>query len=529
MSSAYLNLLHPLIEVAAARYPDHIAIYEGTRKITYKELVLKAASLASTLQNHGIRGSQRVAIHLDKSSEAVIAILGILMSGACYVPIDSRNPPLRTAAILADCQIRTVIGTTARLSRVLRHLPSSAEIETLICLDDGIPQFTDIRQVPWETAISSSPLTSSSWPDPEEPAYIFYTSGTTGSPKGVVISHRASHAFVQWAASALPLSACERVISQAPFHFDLSVYDIFLTLSSGASLVVPQAGLSISPSGFSQFLEEARINVLYATPPLLTTLSQDASLHGRDLSRLREILFAGDVMPPRTLIALMRAIPAAKFTNLYGPTETNVCTYFPVTTSPTDDSPIPIGKQCKGTNVQLVNDGICIPDGAGTGELWVSGSTLMTGYWNRPHETAERLVTLNGVSDTLWYRTGDRVRRDENGLLHFCSRIDRMLKIYGYRVEPEEVEHILRNHTAVRDAVIFKMINSRGEASLGAVVWKQDEGLTVRDLQRYCAMHLLEPMIPTTFQLTDGLPLLSTGKIDRKRIEREFILINRDT
>jgi len=514
--------LHVAIALAAARDPDRVAVREGHRDLDYRGLLARAGALAATLHGLGTRPGDRVAIHLDKTTEAVVAILGTLMAGACYVPLDARGPTRRAAVILADCGARVVVGTRSKSSRVFAHLPHGAAIETLVHVDGGEETVPGVCSLPWAeaTAVAGSPPAVEV--DPEWPAYILSTSGSTGTPKGVVLSHRAALGFVEWAASTFPMTPHDRVIAQSPFHFDLSVFDLFVTLGAGATLFLPPPGIAISPSGYVRFLEEEGITVLYATPALLSSLERDGRLGGRDLSRLRTVLFAGDVMPPRALAGCMRAIPGARFANLYGPTETNVCTWHEVTSPPEDDRPLPIGRACRGLEVRIVDHrGTALP-GSGSGELWVSGPSLLSGYWNRPLDTADRLVADATVPSRLWYRTGDRVRRDDEGVLHFCGRIDSMVKIRGYRVEPGEVEDVLRRHASVREAVVVPVTDSVGTISLAALVSTYDRPVAARDLQRLCAEHLPEAMIPSAIVVTERLPQTSTGKIDRQRIQSEL-------
>lgn len=528
------SLLHPGVAEIAARHPDRIAVREGERELDYATLVRRASDLAAGLHARGVRPGDRVAIHLDKSTDAVVAILGVLMAGACYVPIDVRSPARRVATILADCGVRLAIGTAARTAKAFAHLPPGASVATLVALDVAEPQPASgagtgpgIELVPWPAASARGVAPPAIEVDPETPAYILYTSGSTGTPKGVVLSHRAAMAFVAWASATFPVGPDDRVISQAPFHFDLSVFDLFVTLRAGATLVLPPAGITISPSGYVRFLHDEGITVFYATPAILSSLVRDGHLDRHDRWRLRTVLFAGDVMPPRTLGDLMRAIPAARFANLYGPTETNVCTWHEIATAPVDDTPIPIGRACAGLELRIDGESGGESGGeesgeAASGELWVAGPSLMTGYWNRPQDSAARLVADRGVPARTWYRTGDRVDRDATGLLHFRGRIDSMVKIRGHRVEPEEVEHVLRKHPAVREAVVVPVAGPSGETSLAAVVSTYDDPPGPRDLQRLCAEHLPEPMIPTAFTFTGQLPMTSTGKVDRKRVQSDL-------
>ncbi len=376
------SLIHQALTDTAARQPQRTAVEAGAERLTYWQLDARSSRLAGVLQAKGVTAGDRVALHLDKSIGTVIGIFAILKTGAAYVPVDTRSPPARTGVILADCGVRVILGDRAKAARIRKHLPAETG-PVLVTVDPESGETQDAPDLSDAPAISGDRAPRP--PTANDPAYILYTSGSTGTPKGVAISHRAALSFIEWATGTFALSPDDRVISQAPFHFDLSVLDLFVTLRAGATLVLPPPGIGISPAAYAGFLSEARISLFYATPALLNSLLQHGRLDRHGWQSLRLVLFAGDVMPPGLLRALMAMIPAARYYNLYGPTETNVCTWFEVHEPPADNAPIPIGRACAGLELRIAAaDGRLVPGGE-AGELWVRGANLMSGYWNHPN------------------------------------------------------------------------------------------------------------------------------------------------
>jgi len=521
----YTYLIQQAAGTGALRNPDAIAVESPEHRLSYRKLERRSSRLAATLLEEGIAVGDRVGLHLEKSPEAVTAILGIIKAGAAYVPLDPRMPLPRAATILHDCGVRVVIGSRGRSLPAWRYLPPGAPGPEMLIAADA--QHSDRAATPRILAWPEAMERERAWEPPPQTerdlAYILYTSGSTGTPKGVMVSHRAALSFIDWAHEQFAVEQQDRVFSQAPFHFDLSIFDLFVTFKAGATLVLPPPGIAVAPADYGRFLDRAAISVFYATPAILTALATHGKLDAHPWRRLRLILFAGDVMPPRQLRSLMQTIPDARWFNLYGPTETNVCTWYEVAKAPAEDQPrIPIGKACKNFELLIAGqDGQPVQAGQ-AGELWVRGPALMTGYWSRPRENAACFAP-NPTQPVLYgdrfYRTGDRVLREADGNLLFLGRLDNMIKTRGYRVEPEEIEHLLLRHPQVAEAVVVPVDDAVSGTLLKAVVaCAADTMPDARELQRLCARHLPDYMIPRYVEFTPVLPKTSTGKLDRVRL-----------
>jgi amino acid adenylation domain-containing protein len=355
-------------------------------------------------------------------------------------------------------------------------------------------------------------------------AYILYTSGSTGTPKGVMISHRASLTFAVWAAACAGLAEQDRVCSPAPLHFDLSVFDIFATCLAGACMVVLPDKTTTFPVRLAEWMEQERISVWYSVPSILTMLATYGNLREFDLSRLRAIIFAGEVFPVKHLTRLMAELPGARYLNWYGPTETNVCTSFKVPVAAGDElaGPVPIGKACANTDVFAVtSDGRRVSRPGDEGELYVRGPALMRGYWGQPDKTRKVLV-LNPFQDAYdepAYRTGDLVTVDEQGNYVFLGRRDGMVKTRGYRVELGEVEAALYAHPAIREAVVLPMPDEILGSRLRAVISANGSGgLTRQEVLEHCLRRLPGYMVPDVVEFREALPRTSTGKVDRAQL-----------
>jgi amino acid adenylation domain-containing protein len=375
--------------------------------------------------------------------------------------------------------------------------------------------------VPWEAVLAEPPgalgddLTIDS-----DLAYILYTSGSTGTPKGVMISHRASLTFVDWAAACAGLTEEDRVCSPAPLHFDLSVFDVFAACQAAACMTVVPENTSIFPARLAQWLERERISVWYSVPSVLTMLATHGNLPGFDLSGLRAVVFAGEVFPAKYLNRLMAELPSARYLNWYGPTETNVCTWYEVPPGSAElTAPVPIGKACANTDAFAVtSEGDRVTKPGEEGELYVRGSGLMRGYWGDQEKTRRMLVSnpFQPAYDELAYRTGDLVTLDDEGNFVFLGRRDGMVKTRGYRVELGEVETALYAHPAIREAVVLPVPDELLGNRLRAVISADGAAsLTREDVVNHCRRRLPSYMVPDVVEFREALPRTSTGKVDR--------------
>jgi amino acid adenylation domain-containing protein len=524
------GLLHSLLKESAARAPAAPAVRFKEQSLTYRGLDEASDRLAACLVRRGTAPGGRIGLYIDKTLESVVGVFGILKSGSCYVPLDPGSPPERLAAIVNDCGLqRLVVGRNKlpRLKRVLHDLKSLAELYLLDAPpgpEDALPGIALVGLDEIRAASADLPGRAGAVAE-SDLAYILYTSGSTGRPKGVMISHRASRAFVDWACESTKLDGRDVVSSHAPFHFDLSVFDLYATVEAGAAICLVPQGVSSFPSSLASFIERERITVWYSVPTVLTQLLLHGELGRRDLSSLRTVIFAGEVFPTKYLRDLMRTIPHAEYLNYFGPTETNVCTYYRIGRPPVSDDPIPIGLPCTGQEIAILDeDGKPVGKGE-RGELYVHGPTLMDGYWGDAEKTARsfRDVPMGNGRIRRAYKTGDLVSLGDDGNLLYHGRSDHMIKSRGYRIELGEIESALAAHPDVREAVVVGVPDEEiGRRIAAAIVLNPGAAMTENDLKRFCSGRLPQYMIPERFSFRDVLPLTSTNKIDRKTIERDL-------
>jgi amino acid adenylation domain-containing protein len=522
-------LLQRLLTEAAAKQPRRAAVASSGCLLTYQELDELSNKMARALLRRGVAPGDRVGILATKSAASVVGIYGVLKAGACYVPLDPKAPGQRLSYVVQDSGTALIVADEARTPQAARLLGNVPRPLGVVVAG---PAGTDGREqagtavtgdtaiVPWSevAAEPGEPLTGERSIETDL-AYILYTSGSTGNPKGVMISHRNSLTFAEWAAAAAGLGEEDRVCSPAPLHFDLSVFDIFATCRAGACMTVLPEGAATFPVSIAQWLEQERISAWYSVPSVLTLLACYGSLRKFDLSRLRTVIFAGEVFPPKHLARLMEELPHPRYLNWYGPTETNVCTAFEVPPGHADAGPAPIGTACANTEVFAVtSEGGRVTQPGETGELYVRGPSLMRGYWGQPARTREVLVRspFRPEYDELVYRTGDLVSLDPAGNYIYVGRRDSMVKIRGYRVELGEVEAALYRHPAVREAAVLPVPDELLGSRLRAVVTASDTGKLIRQsVLDHCRQWLPSYMVPDVLEFREALPRTSTGKVDR--------------
>lgn len=360
-------------------------------------------------------------------------------------------------------------------------------------------------------------------------AYILYTSGSTGRPKGVMLSHQNALTFVEWCAETFHVTSEDKLSNHAPLHFDLSVFDVYNTIEAGATVYLVTEDIALFPTTLANFIESKGITVWYSVPSALVLLLLHANLQREKLARLRTILFAGEVFPMKYLRQLVELLPGVDFYNLYGPTETNVCTYYKVEPSRLDSmDKLPIGIACENTEVFAVNDQDQIVTAVGeTGELYVRGPAVTYGYWADSEKTA-KMVVPNRFQKNFqenMYRTGDLVSLAEDGNYYFLGRRDSMIKSRGYRIELGEIESALLSHPGVKEAAAIAIPDDIVGNRIKAVVsTHESQTLKPAELQSHCAVKIPKYMIPEIIDFMDDLPKTSTGKIDRVRLAQAALV-----
>jgi amino acid adenylation domain-containing protein len=518
--------LTELLEEAAARRPEHTALEdEHGRRLSYGELFRGADRVATRLARWGVERGDRVAIWLPKGLEAVTAIHGILRTGASYVPVDPTGPALRAATIMASSGVKAAVVSAALVPSLRALWFGPGPLPRLIVVESGAEA---TGPAPDDLA-SALPPSDASWscvmadlaPSPLPPprdgddlAYILFTSGSTGQPKGVMLSHANAFTFLDWCSRTLgPWYDDDRFASHAPFHFDLSVFDLFAACRTAATLVLVGETLGKDPAALGDFISEKRISVWYSAPTILSFLTQNGRLDRPDYRAPRLVLFAGEVFPIAALKRLRRLWRESVMWNLYGPTETNVCTACPNPLAIPEDrsEPFPIGSVCSPLRARVVDEqGRDLSPGA-LGELLIGGPGVMRGYFGQPGLTAAAFLVEGG---TRWYRTGDLVKDDGTGCFQFHGRRDRMVKKRGYRIELGEIESALYRHDGVDRAGVVAQADEIGISIAAFVALKPDHKKSIIALKRHCMSYLPAYMIPDTFTFVDDLPRTSTDKVD---------------
>ncbi|MCO5188457.1 MAG: amino acid adenylation domain-containing protein [Anaerolineae bacterium] len=523
-------LLHQLLTESAARLPDREAVRFEGQGMTYAELDTVTNQTARALQDAGVRRGDRVGLYVHKSPASIIGVFGIMKAGGVYVPLDPNAPAKRLAFITRNCDVSVLLTSAEKLPTLAEFFEEGTPLTHVILTDAAADDVTlpeSVNMVSWDEVRSQSaePVDDGGVIETDL-AYILYTSGSTGDPKGVMIAHRTIFTFVNWCYETFRISAEDRMTGHAPLHFDLSTFDIYVTIKAGATLVLVPETLSTFPINLVRLLQNERITVTYLVPSILSLMVNYGRIKQHDLSALRTILFAGEVFPIKYLRMLVEAVPHADFYNLYGPTETNVCTYYkvqPHDLEPERTQPVPIGIACENMEVFAVDDdGELVTQIGVEGELWARGSCVAQGYWGDAEKTARNFVpnTFQPHYKETAYRTGDIVTLAEDG--HnwiYVGRRDHMIKSRGYRIELGEIEAALYNHPSIKElAVVAVPDELLGNRIKAYVVCLEGRMLTLPEIEQHAQAHLPRYMVPESFVFLDELPKTSTGKVNRPKL-----------
>jgi amino acid adenylation domain-containing protein len=521
------RLLHTWVTAQARQRPEAIAVVLGGERVTYWELDRRSTLLAWRLRRSGCRAGDRVALLAPRSPEAVVALLAVLKAGGVYVPIDLASPPRRVATMLEAVEPRCLLAIApsgSMLREVADAVPGLSDVPVgwLGAGDPPAGRFTELDDAaapdrPADVDIS-----------PGDAAYILFTSGSTGVPKGVVVTHASVAHFVEWAVRYFGLAGDDRVSGHSPVHFDLSVFDMFGAFAAGAELHLVPSELSLLPHRLADWIRDAGLTQWFSVPSVLGYLAQFNAVRPGDFPALRRVIWCGDVLPTPVLRYWMRRLPAARFTNLYGPTEAAIASsYYTVPACPVDDAAaIPIGRACDGEELLVLDEELRPVSPGVVGDLYIRGVGLSPGYWKDPERTAAAFVYphgRSGLADRM-YRTGDLARVGDDGLVYFVGRADAQVKSRGHRIELGEVETALHALPGLADGAIVAVPTGGfdGVAICCAYVPGREGDAGPVALRRFLAARLPAYMLPSRWLRLDRLPVNANGKVDRVTLRELF-------
>jgi len=510
------------------RHPDRIALEVGGEALTYAALHAHAAAIAATLEAETpadpARGAASdpplTAVFGHRSVAAMAGILGTLLHGHGYVPLNPTFPPDRTRSMLARSGCRALV-VDAQGEKLLREVLEGFEIPLLLIL----PQREDVADLaaalPRHRILGARDLArAEAWrPRPVDPngiAYLLFTSGSTGTPKGVMVAHRNVRAFLDAMADRYAITAEDRFSQTFELTFDLSVFDLFLAWERGARVCIPSQAQKLLPG---KYVQESGLTVWFSVPSTAVLMNRLRLLKPGAFPGLRLSLFCGEALPVDVVEAFVEAAPASTVENLYGPTELTIaCTLYRWDPERSREECelglVPIGEPYPDMQVLVVDENLREVEEGETGELLMTGPQLSLGYWKDEAKTAAAFVVPPGRSET-YYRTGDRVRRGRKGApLVYLGRMDNQIKIQGYRVELGEIEAVVREEAGVDVAIAVGWPrNSSGADSVVAFV--SDEGANVAEVLKRVRARLPAYMAPREVVNVRSFPLNSNGKVDR--------------
>lgn len=488
------------LEASALNYPDKEAFEDVRHSMTFSQVLKAARAIGSRLLKQGVTKSP-VAVFMDKNIESIVSFLGVLYSGNFYCPLDSQMPLIRIDTILDV--LRPVMILTDEL-----HLEAAREFAweaDIVLYEEACLSPADekgLREVR-ENATELDPL------------YVLFTSGSTGIPKGVLLNHRVVTNYIEWLEQAFAFTSDEVFGNQAPLYFDVSIHDIYAALRLGAKMVIIAPELFCFPVKLIEFMNEKRVTAFLWVPSAMGIIASLKAFETIVPEYLKYIMFAGEVLPRRQLNYWMKHLPEAVYANLYGPTETFVCTCYILDGSTPEDTALPIGRPIGGAEALILNEDQKPAAQGEEGELCIRGSCLALGYYRNPERTSASFIQnpCNDCYPDRIYRTGDLVRLDENGNIIYISRKDFQIKHMGYRIELGEIETAAGTLRDIRDcACTYDAKRQRIVLYYDGMEWEKAA------IEEHLAARIPRYMMPGRIVHLEQMPHNANGKIDRKQL-----------
>lgn len=491
------NLVN-LFESQVLKTPDKVAVKFEESILTYKDLDEKSSNLAAILSSKA-KHSSYIGIYMERSLEMVVSIIAVLKAGCAYVPLDPGYPNTRIEYMVKNSKIRAVLTKSVYLTELISINSEKLLVDNLEELNVPVKNKTKLT-----TALS-------------DPAYIIYTSGSTGNPKGVIIPHQAIINHMTWMKKEFPLREGENVLQKTPFSFDASVWEFYLPLLTGGTLVMAPSGAQTNLKQIIKCIQENSISVIQLVPAMLHLLIEDEEF--KNCKTLRYVFCGGEVLP-YTLKNKFHAIIDADLINLYGPSEACIDTTFHICKRDFKNESIPIGRAIDNVVLYIMDkDGKKVREGE-PGELWIGGLGLAVGYVNNHELTREKFVDnpdIKSPYETL-YKTGDLVKQLKNGEIDYIDRIDNYVKIRGIFVDIGEIENTISKHEAVSHSIVKIITQKDVKFIVSYIVLRKEGNLSINTLRSFLKKELPLNMIPNHFIFMEEFPLSPSGKIDRKAL-----------
>jgi amino acid adenylation domain-containing protein len=504
-----------IITQSALRLPDKIAFQSGSESITYSEADRKTNQIAHFLIDNGLKKGDRVGVFLNRNVKSALAVHGILKAGGTFVPIDVDAPIERIHYILEDCNIKHII-TEERLAKDLQ--PVFKLISTkLVILGMQSNQSPHVF-LAWENLNNFQDHLPEKKILSSDLAYIMYTSGTTGFPKGIMHTHYSGLSYAKLSRDLYDITDEDVIVNHSPLHFDMCTLGYLTAPLAGAKCIILEKQYSAFPASLSKLIEKNKITIWYSVPLVLQQLVERGDLINRDFSSIRWVLFGGEPIPVHQLNQFMQQCPNAFFSNVYGPAEVNQCTYFNQQGKVDKFESLPLGVVWNDTDYLILNEEKQEVQQGEVGELLIHSSTMMAGYWNNPERTQSSILNIESRSSLKkkFYKTGDLVREDKDGLIYFIGRKDRQIKSRGHRIELNEIEQtILKFDEAEQTACYTHTFNGINEI-FASVVLKSEAKL--EELEKKLRKSLPKYSVPKLILETKKLPRTSAGKVDYKKL-----------
>ncbi len=523
------RLLQHWIREQAERRPDAVALVMSGYSVTYGDLEAHSNQLARLLKEAGCRRGDRICFAIPKSPAAIIAILGILKADCMHVPVDIASPASRVSKIIARSDPRFILGfeSVADFVDELFTFENAHQAIRIGWMDSlPCPGKTFSPAFSWGDlqAYSTEPLDYDN--DSTDPAHILFTSGSTGDPKGVTITHSNVMHFVEWGIRYFGINSSDRISCHPPLHFDLSYFDLFGAFGAGAQLHLVPPELSLLPNKIAEFIRASELTQWFSVPSVLSYIAKFDVLKFRDFPTLKRLLWCGEVLPTPSLLYWMERLPEVTFTNLYGPTETTIASsYYTVPACPVDDkAPIPIGLACDGEELLVLDDTLQPVPLEAIGDLYIRGVGLSPGYWRDSEATKAAFLPYGQDGCDRIYKSGDLARIGADGLVYFVGRADSQIKSRGYRIELGEIEAALQTLPDLQECAVVAIPGGSFEGNIICCAYVIANGLHIDNVQLRSKLSKLLPayMLPSRWMCLDRLPTNRNGKIDRRELRDAF-------